>query len=104
MKKALVVLILIVLLALLTGCVVNNGTVIDKRFTAEHKAFSPYVVMIGKQTQIIPRWIHHSDSWEILVSDGEYTEWWQVSEEYYNKTNIGDTVDRRKGGNSDETD
>lgn len=101
MKKALVVLMLIVLLALLTGCGVDNGTVIDKRFTAEHKTYSPYIVMSGKHTQIMPRWIHHSDSWEILVSDGEHTEWWKVSEEYYNKTNIGDTVDRQKEGEQD---
>lgn len=98
MKKALVILILIVLLALLTSCVVNHGTVIDKRFTEEHKTYSPYTMQVGKITQIVPRWILHSDCWEILVSDGEYTEWWQVSEEYYNKTNMGDTVDRRKEG------
>lgn len=50
----------------------------------------------NKQTRIIPRWINHSDSWSILVKNDNGSDWWSVTESYYNSVEVGDFVDRRK--------
>ena len=95
MKKILL-LFLILCLFLMTAChkSLNAGTVIDKKFSPAHKTYNPMILHIGKQTQIIPRWITHSDSWAIWVQDGEDKDCWEVSKEYYKSVQIGDHVER----------
>ena len=49
----------------------------------------------GTRIQVIPRWVRHEASWEILVETDKGRDWWYVSEDYFNSVNVGDYVDRR---------
>ena len=99
MKRLCLVIIAILCAFMLTGCKsIDYGTVKDKSFSPAHKTYAPIVTRIGKTTRIFPRWIHHSDSWAILVENEEGKDWWTVSEDFYNSVDVGDTVDRRKDG------
>ncbi len=95
--KKIFLLVLAVLCALsMTGCKsIDYGTVMDKSFAPAHRVYSPIITHIGKTTRVIPRWLHHPDRWSILVENEDGKDWWNVSEDYYNTVNIGDTVDRR---------
>lgn len=97
MKKILLAFTMVICLLIMTGCKhVDYGTVIDKLFSPAHKTYSPMTMYMNGTTRIIPRWIHHSDNWSILVENEDGKEWWEVSEDYYNSVEIGDDVDRRK--------
>lgn len=97
MKKILLVFTIIICMFVLTGCKnIDYGTVIDKSFSPAHKTYSPMIMLVGRRPRIIPRWIHHSDNWSILVENEDGKECWKVSEDYYNSVEIGDNVDRRK--------
>ena len=89
-------LVAIICLFILTGCKsIDYGTVIDKSFSPAHREYAPIIMYINKTTRIVPRWVHYSDQWSILVENEEGKEWWEVAEGYYNSVNIGDNVDRR---------
>ena len=95
MKKLMILLLFISMLVFLTGCKsIDYGTVIEKSFTPAHRSYQPMVI-VGKHTMIIPRWISHPDRWSILIENEYGHDWWRVSEEYYNSVNVGDSVDRR---------
>lgn len=98
MKKFLLAILLIACILFLTGCrSIDYGVVTDKRYTPSHTIYRHTVMIINKQTRVMPRWIRHSEKWQILVENEEGSGWWDVSESFYNSVNIGDTVDRRKG-------
>lgn len=85
------------MLICLLGCSsIDYGTVINKSYNPAHTLYQPMIMVINKQTRIIPRWVSYSDSWKILVENDQGKEWWDVTEEYFNDVNIGDEVDRRK--------
>jgi hypothetical protein len=97
MKKILLAFTMVICLLILAGCKhIDYGTVIEKSFSPAHKTYSPMIMHGNKTTRIIPRWIHHSDNWSILVENEDGKEWWEVSEAYYNSVEIGNNVDRRK--------
>ena len=95
MKKVLLIVVIVCIL-FLTGCAktLNAGIVIGKEFSPAHKVYSPLIMHINKHTQIIPRWITHSDRWYIYVQDGDDKDCWEVSKEYYDSVEIGDHVER----------
>ncbi len=96
MKKVLLVALAVLCAILMTGCKsIDYGTIIDKSFTPAHRTYSPIITRVGKTTRIIPHWSRHSDRWSILVENEDGKDWWNVSEEYYDSVNVGDTVDRR---------
>ena len=96
-KRIALILLLLIVCVLVVGCKsIDYGIVVEKSFTAAHSTYAPYVMIINKQTKIMPRWVSHPDSWKILVKNDDGSEWWSVSEEYYNSVNVGDNVDRRK--------
>ena len=97
LKKIMLVFAIIICLFILTGCrkQIDFGTVADKSFTPAHKVYSPMIMCVNKKTRIIPRWINHSDKWSILVQNDDGSEWWDVTEEFFNSVEIGDSVDRR---------
>ena len=100
MKRLLILFLLCVIV--LSGCKsLTAGTIIDKSFVAAHSTYSPRIVMIGKTITIIPHWIHHPDRWYIEVQDGDITDMWEVSEDYYNSVNIGDYVEEIKKNNAE---
>lgn len=94
MRKMLMGLI-IACVCFIAGCTrIDHGTVIEKKFTASHDTYQAMPIIINKHVQYIPRWIHYSDEWSILVENDDGQEWWSVTEDYYNATEIGDVVDR----------
>ena len=96
MKRSLLVLLAVVCMLMMAGCKrIDYGTVVDKSFSPAHNTYLPMVVRAGKSTRVIPRWIHYSDRWAILVENEDGKDWWDVSENYYNSIEIGDAVDRR---------
>lgn len=97
MKKVLLSVILVAFLILMTGCKnIDYGIVKEKRFSPSHRVYSPMIMVVNKKTKIIPRWITKSDSWSILVENDDGSDWWNVSEEYFNSVEVGEFVDRRK--------
>ena len=96
MKRLLIFLMLFVLLVMLTACKsIDYGTVIDKSFTPGHTESYIVPMRIGKTMVCMPRTRHVRDTWTIFVENEEGRESWNVSEEFYNSVEIGDTVDRR---------
>lgn len=96
MKRLLIFLMLFVLLFTLAACnSIDYGTVIDKSFTPGHIETGIIPMRIGKTMVCMPRTRHIRDTWTIFVENEEGREPWNVSEEFYNSVEIGDTVDRR---------
>lgn len=96
MKRVIFSLVLIILLFLTAGCQksIDHGIVKEKQYSPSHKVYQPMIMNAGKKTRIIPRWITKSDSWKILVENDDGSDWWIVSEEYYNTVEVGDYVER----------
>lgn len=95
-KQTILLVILIVFVFLLSACKsINYGTVIKKEYTSARSIYQPMIMHVNKTTRIIPRWMHQSERWKILVENQEGQEWWSVTEDYYNKVQTGDYVDRR---------
>ena len=96
MKKILLVVAVIICLLIMTGCnQIDYGTVTDKSFRKAHRTYQPMIMHVNKATRIVPRWINHPDNWMILVENDDGSEWWEVTEEFYNSVEIGSKVDRR---------
>ena len=93
--KRLLILLLFIFVILLSACV-DRGIVIDKSFQPSHMVYSPMIMVVGKQTRIIPRWFKCADTWSILVQNDNEREWWKVSKEYYDSVSIGNYV-RKEG-------
>ena len=88
------------MLVCLVGCSsVDYGIVKEKSFIPAHRTYQPIIMISGTRTQVIPHWVRHEASWEILVENDKGGEWWLVSEDYFNNMNVGDYVDRRKTSN-----
>lgn len=96
MKRIVIIVLLLAMLACLVGCSsVDYGMVKEKSFIPAHRIYQPIIMISGMRTQVIPRWIRHEASWEILVENDKGRNWWYVSEDYFNSVNVGDYVDRR---------
>ena len=95
MKKAIVLLMLLCVL-LLTGCekTLNAGVITGKQFSPAHRSYNPMIMRVSGHTRIIPRWMNHPDKWFINVKDGEDTDCWSVSKEYYESVEVGQYVQR----------
>lgn len=72
----------------------KSGIVIRKSHTPSRGISQPIISMVQGHTRIIPRVMIYSEKWEIMVQSGKKTEWWDVSQEVYNETEIGDRVNR----------
>lgn len=96
--KRVVLVLLIVCLLFITGCakILMSGTVIKKTHIPASRNYRPLIMVIGKHTQIFPRWVSVAEKWVITVKDGEDVDEWDVSKEYYNSVDVGDYVSRRK--------
>lgn len=98
MKKVMIAILLLVCVLLLTACKsIDYGTVTDKQYIPARQVYSPLIMIVNKQTKIIPRYIYHPQMWRIYVQNDDGGEWWSVTEDYYNSVKIGDFVDRRNG-------
>lgn len=97
MKKLIVLVLIVASMILLSSCdnSINFGTITEKKYEPAHRSYAPFVQIMNKRTRIVPRWINHPDKWFVLVQNNSDSEWWEVSEEYYNTHNVGDEVDRR---------
>jgi len=74
---------------------IDYGTVTDKRFEPQHTEQKRRYVYIKKQRHVRRYWVTIPDTWKIRVENEEGSEWWIVTEEYYNSVEVGDYVDRR---------
>lgn len=96
MKRILLFILILIMLFCMVGCSsIDYGTVKDKSFSPSHRTYQPMIMVMNKHTYIIPCWVNRKASWKILVENDEGSEWWTVTEEYYNAVNVGDYVDRR---------
>lgn len=96
MKRIVIVVLLFAMLACLVGCSsVDYGIVKEKSFVPAHRTYQPMIIVSGARTQVIPCWVSHEASWQILVENDKGNDWWYVSEDYFNSINIGDYVNRR---------
>ena len=95
-KRIIIAILLSICVLLLTACKssVDYGTVTDKQYTPARQVYSPLIMTVNKQTRIIPRYIHHPQTWYIYVQNDNGGEWWNVTEDYYNSVEVGDFVDR----------
>lgn len=95
MRKLKIVILLIIIIFLLTGCGYGRltGIVIDKKYEQEYITIQ--CMTTGKT--IIPAPIHHPATWNLRIQkeeNGEIkTTWVSVEEEYYNKVQIGDEIE-----------
>ena len=97
MKRIAITALLLAMLACLVGCSsVDYGIVKEKSFIPAHRTYQPMILVSGTRTQVIPRWVSHEASWQILVENDKDREWWHVSESYFNSVNVGDYVNRQK--------
>ena len=85
---------LLILMFLLSACSkpLYSGTVIDKQYIPAHKLYQPMIIVVNKQTRIIPHYVHLPDKWIIWVQNGDKKDSWYVSEDYYNSVDIGDFI------------
>lgn len=100
-KKMLMSVLMIALIFMLTSCGygVREGTVVDKDFIPEHTTHGTRMVRVGKVTTCQPYTIHHRDVWKIKIQKKDENDkilecWIDVTEEEYNKYEIGDYFKR----------
>lgn len=101
MRKLIAVLVILAILALLCQIVwvyqhnkLDSGYVVDKRFEAAHTIYTPIFIRVGAISipQMIPN--YYPDRWFITVQNGDKTDEWRVSNEDYNRLNIGDWTEK----------
>lgn len=102
MKRAVLVVLSVILLLGLSGCSgkITSGEVVKKSFTPAHNEVRviPVVVSNGKTciTRVVPYTYHYSDCWEITIAawDEEekkmQTATYRVNEGVYESVEIGD--------------
>ncbi len=101
MKRAVLVVLAVVLLLVLSGCSckITSGEVVEKNFTPAHSEtrIIPLVISNGKTSHVmvIPYVYHYSDRWEITIAawDEEekkmQTATYRVTAEVYKAVEIG---------------
>lgn len=94
MKKALVITLAVVALAL-TACVsVKSGTVADKIYREPYQSIINTCASYGTNGQCkiyVPITQHHKECWKVTITDGEHASDWCLSKEKYDTLNVGDT-------------
>jgi len=70
----------------------TEGVVIGKDYTPAYNTYAPIHMNVDGKTQIIPQWRYVSEKWCVTVQNGDNTDWWYVSQEYYDSVKIGDWV------------
>lgn len=97
LKKVFLIIVIIICLFVLTGCKhINYGVVMEKSFSKAHITYNPIITCVNNKTRIVHRWMPHPDRWSILVQNDDGSEWWNVTNEFYDSVAIGDKIDRRK--------
>ena len=89
--------IVIALICMLGWCLfiykpLTEGYVIGKEHSAAHQIYSPIHMNVNGKMQLIPYWNYQPDRWSITVQNGDNTDWWYVSESYYDSVHVGDWV------------
>lgn len=71
----------------------QSGTVIGKRHTEPQRIYNPVIFIRSGKLLIQPaKYAYGSDKWQVLVQQRHKTEWWDVSEEFYQNVDIGDRI------------
>ena len=70
----------------------TEGYVTGKDYTPAHNSYAPIHMNVNGTTQIIPHWNYYPDKWKLTIQNGEDTDWWYVSESYYDSVKIGEWV------------
>lgn len=70
----------------------TEGMVVNKFYEPSHNVYSPIHVTIDGKDQTIPHYRTVGDRWKIIVENGDDTDIWYVSEEFYNSVHVGDWV------------
>ena len=101
-KRILMALMLVVTLVALSACSppLTEGVCVDKRHTDGYTTRWMQMIRVGKTNVPIWHTTYHADTWRLQVAgvnaDGdEVVEWWNVSQEVYEATDIGDTVKKK---------
>lgn len=102
MKKAILCALLAAALLTLTGCGyrLKQGTVVDKSYTPPQTYTSHGFMHVGLTLIPTTRKVHRPAQYQLKVmgTDADDTmvcEWWDVSREQYEKTEIGDWTERK---------
>ena len=115
MKKLIVALICLLLVASLCGCsnTITEGEVYEKEYREEYTTVMmlPLVISNGKTTStiMVPYFIRYPDRYVIFIKAYQDDEWktedFYVSKEVYDSINIGDMFlyDEERGDLQDET-
>lgn len=87
MKSIKIFIMLIFLIFCLTGCSnIRDGVVIEKEYKGSYITMTP--MRVGKIMTVIP--VHHGESYNLKIKNGEEERWVIVSKEEYEKCEIGD--------------
>ena len=79
----------------LTDTVLTEGMVTDKQYHKAHLVYSPiWIYSNGAKT--IPRYRVEPDIWAVSVKNGDDTDVWYVTKEFYDSVSIGEWVRREK--------
>lgn len=71
----------------------QSGTVIRKKHTEPQRIYNPVIFIRSGKLLIQPAtYAYGSDKWQVLVQQRHKTEWWDVSEEFYQNVDIGDRI------------
>lgn len=99
MKKIVLALFLILMLAVLTSCAqLTSGTCIDKKYVGAYTTTSIRLIPAGKVLIPVSQVNHYPEAWEILVEGFNdknelVQEWWTVDQESWETISIGDQVE-----------
>lgn len=89
-----------IVLVLLTACTsLTSGHVVDKQFTPAYDWMDMQCFSYdskGMCTMRMPVWHHVPDVWELRIEKDDKYDWWSVDEATFNRTNIGDWVERKE--------
>lgn len=72
----------------------QEGEVIAKEYRPAHSVYSPSYIKINGVTQVISQYRIEPEKWTVTVQDGEITDFWYVSEKYFDSVKIGDWVQK----------
>lgn len=102
MKKIVLLTILVIALLMLTGCGyrLNQGTVVDKSYTPPQTYTRHGLMHVGQTLIPTTRKVHRPAQYQLKVmgtdaKDTMVCEWWDVSQEKYETTEIGDWTERK---------
>lgn len=83
-----------IVISLINYTPLTEGAVTNKFYEPAHQVYDPIYITVDGKNQTIPRYRYVGDRWKIVITNGDDTDVWYVSESYYDSVHVGDWVNK----------